>query len=579
MRQKIRSAVGGLFAVMVAGQVHAQPFPNVPPAAEPEDPRDYRSMSPRAADCARLFGRTLGEAFAAIPDAPTTINSAQIVAAGGSHGIADDDLPEICRVDGAITPTIGFLLRMPTQGWNHKFMMGGCGGPCGTYLEDRIDQALVRGYAVVTTDMGHKGPGWLFAYDNPQGQRDFAWRATHLTAVAAKRIIASFYHEPAARNYFVGCSTGGRQAMIEAQRFPHDFEGIVAGAPVYDELGDSPYFLDWNTRVNTAADGTTILTADKIPLIHAAVLRQCDALDGVRDGLLIDPLRCSFRPRTLICQPGQKAAACLTSEQADVAQKFHDGARDTRGNALYHGIPWGAEDQWINYFGWVSPTGRQYQGAGYAITGYLGLGTAPPGGPGYRISDFNYDRDPPRLREASRIYNPDDPDLSRFHAAHGKLILFHGMNDNNIPVEESIDYYRKAQQANGGAAPTARFFRLFTPAGMNHCRGGDGGGEVDWISAIEDWVERDRPPAQIVAYHLTHAYPTVARSLYEYGAPYNKLPRYPLAAAQFDRARPVYPWPVMARYAGTGDPALPASWRPDIPSAAPPAAPARKDLQ
>ncbi len=546
-------------AAMAACGADAQFTPNIAPPAAPTDPAIFRGLSQPQAACTKLFTREFGERLAAIPDGPAAINSARIVPAGGTHGLADNDLPEICRVEGLISPTIGFLLRMPTSGWNDKFMMGGCGGPCGTYLEDRIDQALVRHYAVVTTDMGHKGPGWLFAYNNPGGKIDFAYRATHLTAVVAKEIVTAFYTRRATHNYYLGCSTGGRQGMIEAQRFPADFDGIIAGAPVYDELGDAPYFLDWNTRVNTARDGSSILTADKIPLIHAAVLRQCDALDGLKDGLLMNPLKCGFDPKTLVCRAGQDTASCLTNDQADVAQKFHDGARNSKGERLYWGIPWGAEDQWINYFGWVSPTTRQYTGAGYAIAGYLGFGSGAPEGAGYRISDFDYDRDPSRLAMAGMIYNPSNPDLSGFRAAGGKLILFHGMNDNNIPVEASIDYYLKSQRSNGN---TSDYFRLFTPPGMNHCRDGDGGGDADWISALENWVERGKAPDQIIAYHLKAPYPSVPRAMEDYGAPYAKVTRYPIYPALYDRARPVYPWPVMARYTGKGDPASPANWRP-----------------
>jgi hypothetical protein len=553
-------------ALATAGAARAQFVPGIQPAEAPTDPAVFQGMTAAQKSCAALFTREAGERLAAIPDAPTSINSARVVAAGGTHGAIDRDLPELCRVEGVISPTVGFLLRMPTSGWNGKLLMGGCGGPCGTYLEDRFDPAVVRGYAVVTTDMGHKGAGWLFGYDNPQGQLDFAYRATHLTAEAAKVIVAQFYGRPPAHDYFFGCSTGGRQAMIEAQRFPQDFDGIIAGAPVYDEIGDGPYFLDWNTRINTAPDGTTILTQDKLPLIHAAVLSQCDAKDGLKDGLVTDPLKCAFDPATLICRPGQAAASCLTAVQADVAQKFHDGARNSQGQRLYFGIPWGAEDQWVNYFGWVSPTGRQYDGAGYSIVGYLGFGSGPPKGAGYRISDFDYDRDPPRLAMAGVLYNPGDPDLSRFRAAGGKLIVFHGMNDNNIPVAASIDYYRRAQLANGGAAETSRFFRLFTPAGMNHCRDGDGGGEADWISALETWVEHGAPPDRMVVYHLKAPEPTAPRTMEDYGAPYARVTRYPIDPQSYDRARPVYPWPTFAHYAGHGDPALPQSWGPEATS-------------
>lgn len=547
---KLLAAAALLAATAAAAQV--QP-PAVPGAGAASGP---------VAACAALFTREMGAKFAMIPDAPTWINSARIVPAGGVNGPADDDLPEFCRVEGFISPTVGFLLRMPTVNWNGKFMMGGCGGPCGNYLEDRIDHALVRNYAVVTTDMGHKGTGWLFAYNNPQGQIDFAYRATHLTAKVAKEVIAAFYGRRAAKSYFIGCSTGGRQAMVEAQRFPHDFDGIVAGAPVYDEVGDTPYFLEWNTRVNTAADGSTILTAPKVELIRAAVLRQCDARDGLEDGLLTDPANCAFDLRTIVCKPGEDPAGCLTPAQAEVAQKFRDGARDSRGRKLYWGMPWGSEDQWVNYFGWVSPTGKQFDGSGYSITGYLGYALGAPGGPGFKPSDFDFDRDPARLDLTGHIYNPVNPDLSRFRDAGGKLILFHGWNDNNIPVEASIDYWDKAVRANGGETETRKFFRFFAPPMVNHCRGGDGGGEFDWITAIENWVERGIAPDVVIAYRMAKPYVSVPRALTDYGSPYAKLGRHPLKPQEYDRARPVYPWPTVARYSGRGDPAKPENWQP-----------------
>ena len=511
------------------------------------------------AACAALRSADNTAKFALLPDAPTGINSAQIVPAGGRHGIADDDLPEICRVEGVISPTVGFLLRMPTKNWNGKFMMGGCGGPCGNYLEDRIDPALVRNYAVVTTDMGHKGTGWLFGYNNLQGQVDFAYRATHLTAVVAKEIIRTFYGTAAARNYFNGCSTGGRQAMIEAQRFPNDFEGIIGGAPVYDEVGDTPYFLDWNTFVNTAKDGSTILTVDKAAVLHQAVLAKCDALDGLRDGLLMNPAHCAFDPKAIICAVGGDPTQCLTPEQAEVVQKFHDGARNSKGEKLYFGMPWGSEDQWQG-FGWINPSGKQRQTAGASITGYLGFASGAPAGPGFKAGDFNFDEHPARLDLTGQLYNPVNPDLSRFHKAGGKLILFTGWHDNNIPPEASIAFYEAAIRANGGEAATQQFFRFFMPPAVNHCRSGDGGGEIDWISALENWVEKGQAPDMLLAYHPLKAYVSVPRSLEDYGAPYMKLGRHPLAPGSYDRSRPLYPYPAWTRYSGKGDPADPRSW-------------------
>jgi hypothetical protein len=520
-----------------------------PPAASPAAP----SMP-----CEALSGPVAATRYARTPDAPVGINSARVMPAGGTHGAADDDLPEYCRVEGTIAPTVGFLLRMPTKNWNGKFMMGGCGGPCGNYLEDRIDQALVRNYAVVNTDMGHKGSGWLWAHNNHQGQIDFAYRATHLTAVVAKQIIGDYYGAPASRNYFMGCSTGGRQAMISAQRFPNDFEGIIAGAPVYDEVGDAPYFLDWNTLVNTGPERRSIITRDKLPIIHKAVMAACDTIDGLKDELLQNPLKCKFDPKTIVCKPGQAADQCLTPQQADVAQKIYDGARNSKGEKLYWGAPRGSELQWTLS---VHADGAQDWADGTSITGFLGLGK----GAAFTLSDFDYDRDPARLDMAGAIYNPVNPDLSRFRKAGGKLILFMGWDDPAIPAEATIDYYTAAQRANGGAAQTNDFFRLFLLPGVNHCRGGPGGGEADWITALENWVEKGQAPDQVIAYRPKAPYVSAPRAVEDHGAPYAKLGRHPMARDAYDTSRPVYAYPLEARYTGKGDRADAKNWRPTRP--------------
>lgn len=532
----------------------------VSPAAYAQVPQDAQPPTGQgiAARCVALSGEAAAARYARLPDAPTGINSVRVMPAGGSHGVADDDLPEYCRIEGTIAPTIGFLLRLPTTGWNGRFVMGGCGGPCGNYLEDRIDHALVRKYAVVTTDMGHKGSGWLFAYDNLQGQTDFAYRATHLTAVVAKQIVADVYGRAADYAYFAGCSTGGRQALIEAQRFPGDFNGILAGAPVYDEIGDTPYFLEWNILADTGPDGRSILGRDMLPGLHKAVLSACDGLDGLKDGIIQDPQKCRFDPKTIVCHPGAAATGfCLTPEQAAVVQKFHDGARNSKGEPLYFGMPWGSEEQWTLFIG---ADGRQHWPNGTSITGYMGFERSP--GPAYRITDFDYDHDPARLDMPGVIQNPINPDLSRFHKAGGKLILYHGWNDNNIPTEASIAYYKAAELANGGPVATRQFFRMFNPPAVNHCRGGEGGGEIDWLTAIEDWVEKGKAPDAVVAYRPVNPYPTAPRASEDYGQTYSKFGRHPLARSYYDTARPVYAYPESTRYLGKGDPADAASWGP-----------------
>ena len=528
-----------LFGLMLSAAAQAQYGNPLPP------PKDAAEAA-----CRALMSPENAAKFAQLPDAVTTINSAQVIAAGGRHSVVDDDLPEICRVEGYITPTIGFLVRMPTKNWNGKFMMGGCGGPCGNYLEDRIDPALVRNYAVVSTDMGHKGTGWQWAFNNLQGQIDFAYRSTHLTAVVAKEVIKTFYGKPAAHNYYFGCSTGGRQGMIEAQRFPTDFEGIIAGAPPWAEVGDSPWFLDWNVLANTGPDGKAILSPDQLPMIHQAALDACDAEDGLKDGIIQNPLACKWDPHSIVC----KASAgkdCLTKAQADVVQKIYDGATNSKGEKLYAGMPRGSEDQWKP---WLTPRSNQ----GQSITGYMGF--SPSASPAYKTSDYNYDTDPERNHLTSWLFDPLNPDLSGFKKAGGKLILFHGNNDNNIPVQASVDYYETAVRTMGGKPQIDSFMRFYTPAAVNHCRSGVGGGSIDWFTALENWVEKGQAPDALIAYHPVKDYPIVQREVTDYGGTYSKLDRFPLKQGEYDRARPLYPYPAFAKYSGKGDPNDPASY-------------------
>ncbi|MDX2223802.1 MAG: tannase/feruloyl esterase family alpha/beta hydrolase [Rhodospirillaceae bacterium] len=503
--------------------------------------------------CADLRNAANTLAFAQILDATTVISSTKIVA-------AERDIPEICRVEGYVTPTVGFLLRMPTKSWNGKFMMGGCGGPCGNFLIDRIDPALVRNYAVVTTDMGHKGPGWAWAADNLQGQMDFGYRATHVVAKAAKEIIAEFYGKAAARNYFWGCSTGGRQAMVAAQRFPEDFEGILAGAPVFDEIGDTPLFLEWNVRVNRDKDGKEILTADKLPMIHDAVMKSCDAIDGLVDGILQDPRQCKWDPAEIQCRSGRAGKDCLSKEQVEVVRKFHTGAVNSKGMQLYWGMPRGSEDQWSPIF--IGRDGRppMMGQTGTSITGFMGFW--PAVGPNYSIMDYDYDRDPPRRQLTEALHTAKNPDLRPFRDAGGKLILYHGTHDNNIPYEAAVDYYETAAKVMGGEAATKEFFRFFAMPAVNHCRYGHGGGEVDWITTLENWVEKGQAPDAVIAHHmLEEPYPTLMTNNPDtQDGRYTQMARHPLPPSSYDRTRPIFAYPDVAKWDGTGDPNVAASW-------------------
>ena len=517
---------------------------------------DRTSWAPATA-CAGLRSGANQARFAQIFEAHTSILSATILP-------AHRDIPETCRVEGVVAPTVGILLYLPTEHWNGKFMMVGCGGACGAFLPFRVEPPLVRGYAVVTTDMGHKGgPGdFAFAYQNLLGAVDFGWRATHVAAVAAKEIIPAFYTRPASRNYFMGCSTGGRQGLMEAQQFPTDFEGIIAGAPPLDEIGDSVYHLNWIERANVGADGQPILAPSKLPLIHAAVLAACDAEDGLKDGVLQDPRRCGWDPGALACRAGADPSTCLSAAEVAVVRKVYSGAVNSKGEALYYGMPRGSEDQWPMLLETGTPPGAGM--IGESVMRYAAYFDFP--GAKYSIMDFDYDRDPPRLEMMNRLYNVLNPDLRKLKAAGGKLISFHGWNDNNIPGGASVDYYEAVMRSMGGESATRAFYRLFMLPSVGHCQYGAGGGEVDWISALENWVEHGTAPDSVLAYHMRQEpYRLIP------GEPWAEMARHPLDPATYDRDRPVYAYPDVARWSGKGNPDQASSWikAPRVPAPAP----------
>lgn len=505
------------------------------------------AASASAAACASLANGTNAAKFVQIPEARTTILTARIQP-------AVRDLPETCRVEGIVAPSVGFLLHLPVDNWNGKFMMVGCGGACGLFLPFRIEPPLVRNYAVVTTDMGHKGgpANFSFAYQNLQGAIDFGFRATHVTAVAAKELVATFYERRASRNYYMGCSTGGRQGLMEAQQYPTDFEGIISGAPPLDQTGDSAFHLNWIVRSNVSANQTPILTAARLPLIHDAVLAACDANDGLKDGVLQNPLACTWDPGAIACEDGQQGSSCLSADEVTVVRKIYSGATNSKGEPLYFGMPRGSEDQWGMLINIGEPPGT---GAiGESMLRYASFFDFP--GADYSIMEFDYDEDPPRLATMERLYNVQNPDLRKFKAAGGKLISFFGWNDNNIPGGAMVDYYETVMRTMGGERPTQEFYRLFMLPAVNHCQYGLGGGEVDWITALEDWVEKGIAPDSVIAHHMVkEPYPLIP------GEPWAQMARHPLPAGSFDRARPVYAYPDVARWSGKGDVNSPASWK------------------
>ncbi len=424
-------------------------------------------------------------------------------------------LPEHCRVEGVIGPgAIGFAVQLPSD-WNGGLYHAGGGGYVGFIPAG--DAGLVLHFATAATDTGHKGTGPLggaldgsWALGNPQAKLDFGYRAVHVTTVAAKAIAAAYYGSAPGRAYFAGCSRGGGQGLMEAQRFPADFDGILVGAPAFHWTEFMQGF-NWNSRALAAGP----LPAAKLPLIASAVTAECDARDGLADGLVQDPRRCRFDPLSLLCS-GADAPSCLTRAQVSAVRKVYGGPRDSLGRSISPGFPPGGEDGPDGWALWIS---------GGAITPSLQF-TFQDQFFRYLVYDdasydpfgFNYDTDQGDLTAIGQLLDAIDPDLSAFQARGGKIVMYHGTNDHALSLYKTIQYYDEVQGAMHRDAP--RFFRFFFVPGMHHCGGGPGLDTFDAFTALQDWVERGKAPDRIVA--SSTARPGLTRPL----CPYPRQARY-----------------------------------------------------
>jgi feruloyl esterase len=502
---------------------------------------EVASGSPESA-CAALAGSD----FSMVMDAPTQVTASQFVKS--EHGGAGH-----CEVRGYVATHVGFELALPAGSWNGKFLHIGCGGFCGGINIRACDPVLARGYACIATDLGHRSTGLdgKWAYNNPEAVIDFAYRATHVATLAGKAITEAYFGRLPAHSYFLGCSTGGRQGMVEAERFPWDFDGIVSGAPVISETGDA-MALVWNVVATLGPDGKSILTPADARLVHAAAIAHCDQDDGVKDGLIGDPRRCRFDPTELACRDGH-TSGCLSEAQALAVKKIYGGPVNSRGTPLYTGgaLP-GSELNWIgNYIG--SDGGRPTYAAMMSDF-FAFMAFVPAAGPGWKLSDFNWDRDPQRLGMMESLYSGSNPDLRKFKAAGGKLIIYQGWADQSVLPLNIVDYYETAAKTMGGRAPTEEFLRLYMIPGMNHCIGGEGAYSIDYLSYLEAWVERSEAPDVMQAVHPRSE--SASGLWWGVTAP---------APAEVAFSRPVYPYPRVPQYRGKGDSADAASYAPAEP--------------
>jgi len=492
--------------------------------------------------------------FSGLTDAPTQITATQFVPATAA-------VPAHCNIIGYVATHIGFELDLPVSNWNGKFLQIGCGGFCGSVSREACDNVLPRGYACLATDLGHKSTALdaKWAYNDLQTEIDFAYRATHVVTLAGKAITQRFFGAAPARSYFLGCSTGGRQGLVEAERFPWDYDGIVAGAPVIDETGDAMAVM-WNIVSARDATGAAILTPEDAQLVHTAVVARCDRDDGVEDGLIGDPRRCGFDPSSLLCAAGE-ASHCLTPEKVAAVKKIYGGPVDSHGNALYtSGALPGSELNWIgNYIPAIGAAhGMKPLYEPFMTDFFAYLAFLPAAGPGWKLGDFDWDHDYRRLGLMESLYTGSNPDLRKFKAQGGKLILYQGWADHSVLPLNVIDFYETAERTMGGHAATQAFMRLYMVPGMDHCIGGEGAYAIDYLSNLEAWVESGKAPDVL---HSVHPKRTdLSRSWW--GLP---LP----AAEEVGFARPVYPYPLETHYRGRGDPKDEASYAPFPPRSPP----------
>jgi feruloyl esterase len=429
------------------------------------------------------------------------------------------DLPAFCRVAATMRPTSDSVIKIevwlpPAEAWNGKFMAVGNGGQAGEIYYHKMGLPLTLGYAVASTDTGHEGKGddGSYALGHPEKVIDFGYRAVHEMVLKSKAIVAEYYARSAKYSYWNGCSTGGRQGIEDLQRYPADFDGVIAGAPAINPRSAAQ--VVWVAQAVHKSDASFI-PASKFPVIQKAALDACDAKDGVKDGVIEDPTRCKFDPGVLLCK-GPDAPDCLTAAQVETARTAYSPAINPRTNQqIFPGFEPGSEKGW----GFAASA----QPPQLTLTG---LKNRVFKDPNWDYKTFNFDGDVALFDRESQAINAMDPNLRPFFSHGGKLLQYHGWSDNLIAPENSVNYYKSVADTLGGASKISDSYRLFMVPGMAHCRGGDGTDRFDPIRAMEQWAEKSKAPDSIVA------------------------SRY--AGDRVDRTRPLCPYPQVAVYRGSG---------------------------
>lgn len=474
------------------------------------------------------------------------IQSARLVSAGpftppgSSSGRSLGDLPPFCRVEGTLTPTrvsaIRFEVWLPASDWNGRLQVVGNGGLAGSISYAAMAEALRNGFATASTDTGHtttEPASWL---ENRERLIDYSSRGLHLTTVQAKAVVNAFYAKLPEFSYFTGCSSGGKQGLMEAQRFPEDFDGILAGHAAnywtHQMAGEV-----WNGQVTSSPE--TNLSKEALQLVQDAAVAACDMVDGAKDGLVGDASRCTFDPGVLQCRGGA-TAGCLTAAQVEAVRGVYRGPTSRSGKTLYPGLYPGGE------MGWASGVVINRQDtSGVSSNDFWRYAFFHD--PGWKFRTFDVDRDlPEAVSSLAPITDAVNPDLAAFKRLGHKLVYYHGEADPLIPARNGVNYYESVVAAQKGLAPTQTFFRAYMVPGLYHCSGGPGptafgtagtppegqrDADHDIFKALQRWVEQGQAPSRIIA------------TKYVDGD----------AAKDVVLQRPLCTYPEVAMYSGSGD--------------------------
>lgn len=460
------------------------------------------------------------EPLKALSISSTKITSVEFVAIGpyrtqgrGGQQQAGPQLPAHCRVAAVLTPSadshIEMELWLPVEGWNGKFLAVGNGGWAGSISFGEMATSLPKGYATASNDTGHTGGSGSFALGHPEKVVDFGYRAMHEMAVQSKAIISAFYKRGPQLSYYAGCSTGGRQGLMEAQRYPEDFDAMIVGAPVNNHI--RLHASQIARQLEMLKDESRIVPNDKITLLWNAVLAACDAKDGIQDGILNDPGSCRFDPAALLCSESNKEN-CLTAAQIETARKAYGGVKTKTGQLVYPGSSFGFET------GWRMPQpGGSLPAVGLDTFRYLGHQDANWNG-----MSFDLDKDLALAVENAGFIDAINPDLSKFRARGGKLLMYHGWADPGPAPLNTINYYSQVVQKVGSKPDD--WMRLFLMPGVGHCSGGVGPDRADFLGSLERWRESGMAPGHIVASRTR--------------------------SGQVDMTRPLCPYPQIAKWTG-----------------------------